>query len=107
MTPPWTSHAVRHVYVEAWDAKWEEDIRESSWRNLVDYAVRTGAKVFVGTDITCDEASDDRSWAWAKALMKMLHPDHVMGLAIGRDWAGRCTCPHERTRARTWERRQT
>mmetsp|Transcript_2690 Transcript_2690/g.7730 ORF Transcript_2690/g.7730 Transcript_2690/m.7730 type:complete len:634 (+) Transcript_2690:41-1942(+) len=70
---------------KAWDARWEEGGREKSWDGLVEYVSKAGAKVFVGTPLTCDEKADDQSWAWTKELMKKLRPRNVMGLAIGNE----------------------
>lgn len=70
---------------KAWDAKWGEEGRESAWNGLVAYVVQSNAKVFIGTEITCDEEADDASWEWTKQLLQRLHPEHVMGLAIGNE----------------------
>mmetsp|Transcript_135362 Transcript_135362/g.350758 ORF Transcript_135362/g.350758 Transcript_135362/m.350758 type:complete len:575 (-) Transcript_135362:62-1786(-) len=69
---------------KAWDATWEAD-QAAAWDNLAAYVTNAGAQVLIGTQITCDEAEDNQAWEWTKALVKKLHPDHVMGLGIGNE----------------------
>jgi len=70
---------------KAWDSSWPADSREDTWRAVVDFAESNGAKVLLGTQITCSEADDDADWANVLQLLKMLGPDHVMGVAIGNE----------------------
>jgi len=49
------------------------------------YARSNGARVLVGTQITCDEAADDRDWSHVLTMLRLLGPDHVLGLAVGNE----------------------
>lgn len=69
-----------------------------SWKALVKFTHDNGAKIFVGTQITCSEEDDERDWAWTKELMQMLGREHIMGVSIGHDcvWPGvRVSCVWE------------
>jgi len=70
---------------KAWDTLWDEADREVAWQNLKAFVTATGAKVLLGTPITCHPESDDAAWAWSKQLLEVLGADHVMGLAIGNE----------------------
>ncbi|CAE7035816.1 unnamed protein product [Symbiodinium sp. CCMP2592] len=69
---------------KAWDPSWQDD-RELAWRNLKAFVDQTGARVLMGTSISCVSADDDQSWEWTKGLMQVLGPDRIMGLAIGNE----------------------
>ncbi|CAE8691400.1 unnamed protein product, partial [Polarella glacialis] len=69
---------------KAWDPHWQDD-RLLAWQNLKAFVTSTGAKVLLGTQITCVEEDDLQAWEWTKELLQLLHPSHVMGLAIGNE----------------------
>ncbi|CAE7559748.1 argA [Symbiodinium natans] len=69
---------------KAWDPSWQDD-RELAWRNLKAFVEHTGARVLMGTSISCVPADDEQSWQWTKGLMQVLGPDRIMGLAIGNE----------------------
>ncbi|CAE7251591.1 unnamed protein product [Symbiodinium natans] len=70
---------------KAWDKAWPDGSREEAWAQLLDAVRSNGIKVLVGTQITCDEADDDRDWRLVKELLQKLGRDHVMGVAVGNE----------------------
>jgi len=70
---------------KAWDPAWPEEDRPEAWRQLVGFAGATGAKLFLGTQVTCSEEEDEREWLWVKQLLRMLGPGRVMGLSVGNE----------------------
>lgn len=70
---------------KAWDPSWPSGEREGVWNNVAQFARANGAKLLVGAQITCQEEDDDTAWVWTKQLLKILGPDHVMGLAVGNE----------------------
>ncbi|CAE8628430.1 unnamed protein product [Polarella glacialis] len=69
---------------KAWDPNWQDD-RLLAWQNLKAFVTSTGAKVLLGTQITCVEEDDLQAWEWTKELLQLLEPSRVMGLAIGNE----------------------
>eukprot|EP00443_Scrippsiella_acuminata_P071545 CAMPEP_0115466944 /NCGR_PEP_ID=MMETSP0271-20121206/50182_1 /TAXON_ID=71861 /ORGANISM="Scrippsiella trochoidea, Strain CCMP3099" /LENGTH=436 /DNA_ID=CAMNT_0002893941 /DNA_START=1 /DNA_END=1311 /DNA_ORIENTATION=- len=64
---------------------WDET-RISQFRiSLAAHVRHTGAKVLVGTQITCSEPEDDADWAHTLDLLKTLNASHVLGLAVGNE----------------------
>lgn len=59
--------------------------RNHAWSKLVSWVKRTGAKVLVGTEVSCDQNADEEMWFWNIELMKMLGPEHILGVAIGNE----------------------
>jgi len=83
---PNTYAAVKSLRLfKAWDPEWPAEGRVAAWQNLVSFVKANGIKVLLGTEITCNKSLDAQSWAWAKGLLKMLGPSHVMGLGIGNE----------------------
>lgn len=70
---------------KAWDDEWDVNVRHTAWTNLREHLVANGGRVLMGVPVTCDEAADDRHWAWTKELLEFLGPDRIMGLAIGNE----------------------
>eukprot|EP00439_Symbiodinium_sp_Y106_P045060 s255_g5.t1 len=80
---------------KAWDMAWPDGAREAAWAQLLDVVKANGIKVLMGTQITCDEADDDRDWRLVKdtgtaskgltELLQKLGRDHVMGVAVGNE----------------------
>ncbi|CAE7947621.1 CARNS1, partial [Symbiodinium sp. KB8] len=70
---------------KAWDMAWPDGAREAAWAQLLDVVKANGIKVLVGTQITCDEADDERDWRLVKELLQKLGRDHVMGVAVGNE----------------------
>jgi len=64
-----------------WDEKTISQFRET----LALYTRRTGAKVLVGTQITCSELADDNDWLHTLKLLRALNASHVLGLAVGNE----------------------
>lgn len=84
-TWPNTNEPVSSVRIfKAWQADWATD-KHQAWQHIVDYATSTNAKVLMGTQISCDEASDDADWAEVSELLKMLGAEHIMGVSIGNE----------------------
>ncbi|CAE8598070.1 unnamed protein product [Polarella glacialis] len=71
--------------VKPWSPEWPEELRESSWASLVQYIHRNKVQVLLGTSIGCNEVSDRQTWNWTKALIQLIGPEHLMGLAIGEE----------------------
>lgn len=70
---------------KAWDSQWASSGRELAWRSLVDFITLNDVHVLLGTQVTCESAKDDQDWAWTKALLQMLPPSQIMGVAIGNE----------------------
>jgi len=70
---------------KAWQSDWTETDKHLAWQHVADYTKSLNAKALVGTQISCSEASDDADWADVLALLKMLGPEHVMGVSIGNE----------------------
>lgn len=70
---------------KAWDSAWPADRAMHAWKAIADFATRFGAKVLVGTQISCNEAEDDRDWANVLQLLRLLGPERVMGVAVGNE----------------------
>jgi len=71
---------------KSWHPKWGDDgARHRAWEALTKYVFDNNVKVLIGTQVTCNGPEDDRMWAWDLELMKMLGPDHIMGLAVGNE----------------------
>mmetsp|Transcript_93115 Transcript_93115/g.259367 ORF Transcript_93115/g.259367 Transcript_93115/m.259367 type:complete len:377 (+) Transcript_93115:99-1229(+) len=70
---------------KAWDPRWNHKARWAAWKNLRDLAKAINAKILVSTQVTCNEAEDIQAWTWTKELLKLLGPEHVMGIAIGNE----------------------
>eukprot|EP00933_Yihiella_yeosuensis_P020140 TRINITY_DN16226_c0_g1_i1.p1 TRINITY_DN16226_c0_g1~~TRINITY_DN16226_c0_g1_i1.p1 ORF type:complete len:918 (+),score=126.64 TRINITY_DN16226_c0_g1_i1:81-2756(+) len=69
---------------KAWDSSWQDD-RQAAWANLKNYVDTNGAKVLMGTPLSCVEEDDLEMWQWTKQLMQLLGPDAILGLAIGNE----------------------
>lgn len=83
---PNTDTAVKSLRLfKAWDPEWPEENRVPAWKNLAKFVKANDIKVLLGTEVTCNKSLDAQSWTWSKALLKMLGPDHVMGLGIGNE----------------------
>jgi exo-beta-1,3-glucanase (GH17 family) len=56
--------------------------------DLVKYAKAHNAAYLVGISVTCNEKTDQTEWDAGMKLLRMLGPEHVMGLAVGNevDW---------------------
>lgn len=72
---------------KAWQGNWNEAWldRRDRWRDVARYLHHTGAKVLVGTQVTCDPEADDRDWEDVKEMMQIFGPEHIMGLAVGNE----------------------
>merc|ERR550532_1941992 len=69
-----------------WHPDWGgEFIRMRAWRLLAAWVRSNGARVLVGTEVTCDAQRDDDMWLWALELMRLLGRRHVMGVAVGNE----------------------
>mmetsp|Transcript_9457 Transcript_9457/g.23576 ORF Transcript_9457/g.23576 Transcript_9457/m.23576 type:complete len:440 (-) Transcript_9457:31-1350(-) len=67
-----------------WDVKTIAEFHKT----VASYLNHTGAKVLVGTQITCDELEDDVDWAHTVSLLKLLSrmdASRVLGLAVGNE----------------------
>jgi len=83
---PNTGEAVTSLRLfKAWDPEWPGEDRLPAWSNIADYVKTSNAKVLVGTSISCNKSYDAMSWQWTKEFLKMLGPDHIMGVAIGNE----------------------
>lgn len=70
---------------KAWDPSWEPDGRELAWVRLKAYVIFSGAKVLIGTPVSCSREDDDLYWSWTRDLMRFLGPEHILGLAVGNE----------------------
>lgn len=70
---------------KAWQEGWTEMDKRDAWTNIVSYAHTTGAKVLVGSQVSCNETEDDEDWENVKELLTLLGSEHVMGVAIGNE----------------------
>jgi len=70
---------------KSWEKDWNEDDREGAWASLLNLVHRNGAKVLVGTQVTCSRQDDDEEWALTLKFLKRLGPDHVMAVAVGNE----------------------
>lgn len=71
---------------KSWHPRWGgDDARHKAWEALTKWVFDNNAKVLIGTQVTCNGPEDDMMWKWDLELMKMLGPDHVMGLAVGNE----------------------
>lgn len=77
-TWPLTSEPVKTIRL--YHAGWA-----SSWASFAPYLWSTGARVLLGTRISCDEAADDADWGRAKAFMRLVGSRYIMGLSIGNE----------------------
>jgi len=69
-----------------WHPDWgREFMRMRAWRLLAAWVRSNGARVLVGTEVTCDAQRDDDMWLWALELMRLLGRRHVMGVAVGNE----------------------
>ncbi|CAE8628450.1 unnamed protein product [Polarella glacialis] len=68
-----------------WAHEWPEEHRAEAWKSLVTYIRNNNVKVLLGTSIGCNEDMDRKTWEWAKELLQMMGPEHLMGLAIGNE----------------------
>jgi hypothetical protein len=85
-TWPNTNEPVSTVRIfKAWEADWTEVDKHTAWQAIAKYVKEVNAKALVGTQISCSEAADDADWADVSELLKLLGPDHVMGLAVGNE----------------------
>jgi len=70
---------------KAWNPQWPDADRKDAWEALRDFVHDQGAKVLVGTQVTCDPVDDYQDWAWVKELLGMIGAEHIMGVAIGNE----------------------
>ncbi|CAE8743931.1 unnamed protein product [Polarella glacialis] len=68
-----------------WAHEWPEEHRAEAWKSLVTYIRNNNVKVLLGTSIGCIEDMDRQTWEWAKELLQMMGPEHLLGLAIGNE----------------------
>merc|ERR1719253_522690 len=84
---PNTNEPVTSIRIfKAWENDWYGTSNKTkAWENIVSFAKASNAKVLLGTQVSCSEVDDDADWADVMSLVKMLGPDHVMGIAIGNE----------------------
>lgn len=84
---PHTQEVVKSLRLfKAWNDDWgDKTVRDKAWNNLRDYIKTNNAKVFIGTGVGCEPEYDEEDWATVKELMKLLGPEHVMGVGIGNE----------------------
>ncbi|CAJ1376530.1 unnamed protein product [Effrenium voratum] len=70
---------------KAWDKSWPDGARLTAWDQLATVVQQGGMEVLVGTQVTCDEADDDRDWRLVLELLQKLGRKHVMGIAVGNE----------------------
>mmetsp|Transcript_79631 Transcript_79631/g.257951 ORF Transcript_79631/g.257951 Transcript_79631/m.257951 type:complete len:522 (-) Transcript_79631:86-1651(-) len=77
---------VSHLRIfKAWEPGWPESARAGTWRRIADFAAINGARVLVGTQVTCTPEADEQDWQWTKELLALLGPEQVMGVAVGNE----------------------
>jgi len=81
------AQAVRSVrLLRPWHSSWGGvGERRRAWAALTSWVSTLGAKVFLGTQVTCDTLADDEMWRWNLDLMALLGKERIMGMAIGQE----------------------
>lgn len=69
----------------AWRAAWPEAERNLAWYNLAQYVKAHNVKVFIGTQVSCNETDDDEDWNLVLEFVKLLGAKHVMAVAVGNE----------------------
>lgn len=87
---PNTNEPVKSIRMfKAWQNIWTEQAawlnKTEAWENLARYLKHSGAKVLVGTQVTCDPDDDDSDWEDVMTMMTMFGPEAIMGVAIGNE----------------------
>lgn len=88
---PNTDEPVKSIRMfKAWQGGWTDpnnpwNDRHKAWENLARYFNQSGAKVLVGTQVTCDPEADDEDWENVMTMIKMFGADAIMGVAIGNE----------------------
>lgn len=84
---PHTNEEVKSIRLfKGWNPEWGgDDVRDKAWANLVKWVKTNNAKVFIGTAVSCDKAGDEEDWAMVQKLMKLLGPEHVLGVGLGNE----------------------
>jgi len=87
---PNTNEPVKSIRMfKAWQSIWTEQNpwlnKTQAWVNLATYFKHSGAKVLVGTQVTCDPHDDDGDWEDVKTMMQIIGPEYIMGIAIGNE----------------------
>jgi len=54
-------------------------------RMLKKFLAYNSAKALVGTPVTCNQESDDEEWKSTVEALRILGPEHVLGVAIGNE----------------------
>merc|ERR1711907_565280 len=70
---------------KAWESDWPEASKQDAWQKVASQVKAMGAKVLVGTSISCDETADDADWADVSTLLKLIGSDNLMGVSIGNE----------------------
>jgi hypothetical protein len=68
-----------------WKKEWDDSLRELAWNDLQSFVETNDAKILLGSQITCDAASDAEVFAWTKQLIAKLGSKRIMGLAVGNE----------------------
>jgi hypothetical protein len=80
---PVTSYRMFKAWAGWWNEPWVN--KEAAWKAIASHLEAVNGKVLVGTQISCSEEQDDEDWENVKAMMKILGPKRMMGLAIGNE----------------------
>jgi len=66
-----------------WKHGFDSGKREESWNQLKEYVEKTNAKVLFGVEY--GKGYDEQSWKWTFELMKLIGPEHTMGVGFGNE----------------------
>jgi len=70
---------------KAWGADWGDEGRKEAWDTISTYVKKNNAKVLMGTQVSCNRTEDDADWENVKLFLKILGPEHILGMAIGNE----------------------
>lgn len=79
---PHSNQAIQSLRLfDGWKQQWDPKLRENAWQDIKSYVDITGAQILIGVD----PQNDAQSWKMNFDLMKLLGPQHIMGVSFGNE----------------------